>query len=103
MFLLPFFWVLLILNTSLHKHNANWVSLKSVQSDGYLQDVEGGGRGKTRLASGGDSNLDTPMDGNAATAVNGGAGRRRNSHEKAILARIWGNFDTKWVAYEYEE
>jgi len=22
-------------------------------------------------------------------------GRRRNSHEKAILARIWANFDTK--------
>ncbi|XP_034473773.1 sodium/hydrogen exchanger 6 isoform X6 [Drosophila innubila] len=60
-------------------------------------DVEGGGRGKTRLASGADSNQDTPMDGNAATAVNGGAGRRRNSHEKAILARIWGNFDTKYM------
>lgn len=51
-----------------------------------------GGRGKTRLASGADSNLDTPLDGNA---INAAGGRRRNSHEKAILARIWGNFDTK--------
>ncbi|TDG45967.1 hypothetical protein AWZ03_007687 [Drosophila navojoa] len=62
------------------------------------QDVEGGtgggGRGKARLSSGADSNLDTPIDGNAATAA---CGRRRNSHEKAILARIWGNFDTKYM------
>ncbi|XP_060666401.1 sodium/hydrogen exchanger 6 isoform X1 [Drosophila nasuta] len=69
----------------------------SAPSDGYLQDVEGGGRGKTRLPSGADSNLDTPMDGTATMAVNGGTGRRRNSHEKAILARIWGNFDTKYM------
>lgn len=66
-----------------------------------MQDVEGGagggagGRGKTRLASGAESNLDTPLDGNAATAISAAGGRRRNSHEKAILARIWGNFDTK--------
>ncbi|KRG03293.1 sodium/hydrogen exchanger 7 isoform X3 [Drosophila mojavensis] len=70
----------------------------SAPSDGYLQDVEGGtgggGRGKARLSSGADSNLDTPIDGNAATAA---CGRRRNSHEKAILARIWGNFDTKYM------
>ncbi|XP_032595190.1 sodium/hydrogen exchanger 7 isoform X2 [Drosophila grimshawi] len=78
----------------------------SAPSDGYLQDVEGGGggggggavgvsgRGKTRLVTGADSNLDTPLDGNAATAT---SGRRRNSHEKAILARIWGNFDTKYM------
>ncbi|XP_023179096.1 sodium/hydrogen exchanger 6 isoform X4 [Drosophila hydei] len=61
-------------------------------------DVEGGsgggGRGKARLSSGADSNLDTPIDGNAATTA---CGRRRNSHEKAILARIWGNFDTKYM------
>ncbi|XP_017852708.1 sodium/hydrogen exchanger 6 isoform X4 [Drosophila busckii] len=61
-------------------------------SDGYLQDVEGGGsggRGKLRINSGGETNLDTPID--------GPSGRRRNSHEKAILARIWGNFDTKYM------
>ncbi|XP_034473769.1 sodium/hydrogen exchanger 6 isoform X2 [Drosophila innubila] len=69
----------------------------SMDNSHSAPDVEGGGRGKTRLASGADSNQDTPMDGNAATAVNGGAGRRRNSHEKAILARIWGNFDTKYM------
>ncbi|KRF81756.1 uncharacterized protein Dvir_GJ21379, isoform E [Drosophila virilis] len=71
----------------------------SAPSDGYLQDVEGGGggRGKTRLSSGADSNLDTPLDGNAATATIAAGGRRRNSHEKAILARIWGNFDTKYM------
>ncbi|XP_030376968.1 sodium/hydrogen exchanger 6 isoform X2 [Scaptodrosophila lebanonensis] len=63
-------------------------------SDGYLQDAEaGGGRGKTRLSSGADSNLDTPIDG----SVPGVGARRRNSHEKAILARIWGNFDTKYM------
>ncbi|XP_017852690.1 sodium/hydrogen exchanger 6 isoform X2 [Drosophila busckii] len=64
----------------------------SVPSDGYLQDVEGGGsggRGKLRINSGGETNLDTPID--------GPSGRRRNSHEKAILARIWGNFDTKYM------
>ncbi|XP_030376966.1 sodium/hydrogen exchanger 6 isoform X1 [Scaptodrosophila lebanonensis] len=53
----------------------------------------GGGRGKTRLSSGADSNLDTPIDG----SVPGVGARRRNSHEKAILARIWGNFDTKYM------
>lgn len=94
-------WYLLLNHIPTHTQSANPVSLKSVQSDGYLQDVEGGtgggGRGKARLSSGADSNLDTPIDGNAATAA---CGRRRNSHEKAILARIWGNFDTKWVAVE---
>ncbi|KMY88585.1 uncharacterized protein Dsimw501_GD22553, isoform L [Drosophila simulans] len=68
-------------------------------SDGYLQDVEGGGvnRGKMRLSGGTDTNLDTPVDGpNGSLGVASG-GRRRNSHEKAILARIWGNFDTKYM------
>ncbi|XP_070069987.1 sodium/hydrogen exchanger 6 isoform X1 [Drosophila takahashii] len=65
-------------------------------SDGYLQDVEsaGGGRGKLRLSGGTESNLDTPADGPNGSL---GGGRRRNSHEKAILARIWGNFDTKYM------
>lgn len=89
-------WYLLLNPIPTHTQDANIVLLKSVQSDGYLQDVEGGsgggGRGKARLSSGADSNLDTPIDGNAATTA---CGRRRNSHEKAILARIWGNFDTK--------
>ncbi|KAH8263244.1 hypothetical protein KR044_006439 [Drosophila immigrans] len=89
----------------LNNYQVHSVSIKNskndeyiANSDGYLQDVEGGGgRGKTRLPSGADSNLDTPMDGTATMAVNGGTGRRRNSHEKAILARIWGNFDTKYM------
>ncbi|KMY88578.1 sodium/hydrogen exchanger 6 isoform X7 [Drosophila simulans] len=62
-------------------------------------DVEGGGvnRGKMRLSGGTDTNLDTPVDGpNGSLGVASG-GRRRNSHEKAILARIWGNFDTKYM------
>ncbi|KPU73511.1 uncharacterized protein Dana_GF14455, isoform E [Drosophila ananassae] len=67
-------------------------------SDGYLQDVEsggGGGRGKMRMSGGGtESNLDTPIDGPNGSL---GGGRRRNSHEKAILARIWGSFDTKYM------
>ncbi|XP_026843307.1 sodium/hydrogen exchanger 6 isoform X4 [Drosophila persimilis] len=73
-------------------------------SDGYLQDVEsgGGGRGKMRLSGGGtESNVDTPVDGpNGSLGSTGGSvngGRRRNSHEKAILARIWGSFDTKYM------
>nr|XP_044250841.1 sodium/hydrogen exchanger 7 isoform X3 [Drosophila takahashii] len=59
-------------------------------------DVEsaGGGRGKLRLSGGTESNLDTPADGPNGSL---GGGRRRNSHEKAILARIWGNFDTKYM------
>ncbi|XP_023179098.1 sodium/hydrogen exchanger 6 isoform X5 [Drosophila hydei] len=70
----------------------------SMDNSHSAPDVEGGsgggGRGKARLSSGADSNLDTPIDGNAATTA---CGRRRNSHEKAILARIWGNFDTKYM------
>ncbi|EDV59114.1 sodium/hydrogen exchanger 7 isoform X2 [Drosophila erecta] len=68
-------------------------------SDGYLQDVEGGGvnRGKMRLSGGTDSNLDTPVDGPNGSLGGASGGRRRNSHEKAILARIWGNFDTKYM------
>ncbi|XP_039479622.1 sodium/hydrogen exchanger 6 isoform X3 [Drosophila santomea] len=68
-------------------------------SDGYLQDVEGGGvgRGKVRLSGGTDSNLDTPVDGPNGSLGGASSGRRRNSHEKAILARIWGNFDTKYM------
>ncbi|XP_030556713.1 sodium/hydrogen exchanger 6 isoform X3 [Drosophila novamexicana] len=72
----------------------------SMDNSHSAPDVEGGagaGRGKTRLSSGADSNLDTPLDGNAATATIAAGGRRRNSHEKAILARIWGNFDTKYM------
>ncbi|KPU73513.1 uncharacterized protein Dana_GF14455, isoform H [Drosophila ananassae] len=61
-------------------------------------DVEsggGGGRGKMRMSGGGtESNLDTPIDGPNGSL---GGGRRRNSHEKAILARIWGSFDTKYM------
>ncbi|XP_017154021.1 sodium/hydrogen exchanger 6 isoform X8 [Drosophila miranda] len=67
-------------------------------------DVEsgGGGRGKMRLSGGGtESNVDTPVDGpNGSLGSTGGSvngGRRRNSHEKAILARIWGSFDTKYM------
>ncbi|XP_050741325.1 sodium/hydrogen exchanger 6 isoform X7 [Drosophila biarmipes] len=68
-------------------------------SDGYLQDVEngGGGRGKLRLSGGTESNLDTPVDGSNGSLGGTSGGRRRNSHEKAILARIWGNFDTKYM------
>ncbi|KAH8352979.1 hypothetical protein KR084_007903, partial [Drosophila pseudotakahashii] len=68
-------------------------------SDGYLQDVEsaGGGRGKLRLSGGTESNLDTPADGPNGSLGGGSGGRRRNSHEKAILARIWGSFDTKYM------
>ncbi|XP_017069677.1 sodium/hydrogen exchanger 6 isoform X2 [Drosophila eugracilis] len=68
-------------------------------SDGYLQDVEngGGGRGKMRLSGGTESNLDTPADGPNGSLGGTSGGRRRNSHEKAILARIWGNFDTKYM------
>ncbi|KAH8238836.1 hypothetical protein KR038_004227, partial [Drosophila bunnanda] len=67
-------------------------------SDGYLQDVEnaGGGRGKMRMSGGTESNLDTPVDGPNGS-LGGTSGRRRNSHEKAILARIWGSFDTKYM------
>ncbi|KAH8251321.1 hypothetical protein KR032_007993, partial [Drosophila birchii] len=67
-------------------------------SDGYLQDVEsgGGGRGKMRMSGGTESNLDTPVDGPNGS-LGGANGRRRNSHEKAILARIWGSFDTKYM------
>ncbi|XP_068140838.1 sodium/hydrogen exchanger 6 isoform X1 [Drosophila tropicalis] len=69
-------------------------------SDGYLQDMEGG-RGKTRISGGGtDGNLDTPIEGANGSLSNGATGshhHRRNSHEKAILARIWGNFDTKYM------
>ncbi|XP_034128881.1 sodium/hydrogen exchanger 9 isoform X3 [Drosophila guanche] len=73
-------------------------------SDGYLQDVESGGgggaggRGKIRLSGGGtEPSVDTPVDGpNGSLGTTGGA-RRRNSHEKAILARIWGSFDTKYM------
>ncbi|XP_017041370.1 LOW QUALITY PROTEIN: sodium/hydrogen exchanger 6 [Drosophila ficusphila] len=62
-------------------------------------DVEngGGGRGKLRLSGGTDSNLDTPADGPNGSLGGTSGGRRRNSHEKAILARIWGNFDTKYM------
>ncbi|XP_032569706.1 sodium/hydrogen exchanger 6 isoform X11 [Drosophila sechellia] len=68
-------------------------------SDGYLQDVEGGGvnRNKMRLSGGTDTNLDTPVDGPNGSLGGASGGRRRNSHEKAILARIWGNFDTKYM------
>ncbi|XP_052837628.1 sodium/hydrogen exchanger 6 isoform X6 [Drosophila gunungcola] len=68
-------------------------------SDGYLQDVEGGGvgRGKMRLSGGTESNLDTPADGPNGSFGGSSGGRRRNSHEKAILARIWGSFDTKYM------
>ncbi|XP_037709296.1 sodium/hydrogen exchanger 6 isoform X8 [Drosophila subpulchrella] len=68
-------------------------------SDGYLQDVEngGGGRGKLRLSGGTESNLDTPADGPNGSLGGPSGGRRRNSHEKAILARIWANFDTKYM------
>ncbi|XP_017111336.1 sodium/hydrogen exchanger 6 isoform X3 [Drosophila elegans] len=68
-------------------------------SDGYLQDVEGGGvvRGKMRLSGGTESNLDTPADGPNGSLGGSSGGRRRNSHEKAILARIWGSFDTKYM------
>nr|XP_041631767.1 sodium/hydrogen exchanger 9 isoform X4 [Drosophila kikkawai] len=65
-------------------------------SDGYLQDVENGGRGKLRMSGGTESNLDTPVDGPNGS-LGGASGRRRNSHEKAILARIWGSFDTKYM------
>ncbi|EDW77423.1 uncharacterized protein Dwil_GK18095, isoform A [Drosophila willistoni] len=69
-------------------------------SDGYLQDMEGG-RGKTRISGGGtDGILDTPIEGANGSLSNGATGshhHRRNSHEKAILARIWGNFDTKFM------
>ncbi|XP_050741326.1 sodium/hydrogen exchanger 6 isoform X8 [Drosophila biarmipes] len=62
-------------------------------------DVEngGGGRGKLRLSGGTESNLDTPVDGSNGSLGGTSGGRRRNSHEKAILARIWGNFDTKYM------
>ncbi|XP_017069679.1 sodium/hydrogen exchanger 6 isoform X4 [Drosophila eugracilis] len=62
-------------------------------------DVEngGGGRGKMRLSGGTESNLDTPADGPNGSLGGTSGGRRRNSHEKAILARIWGNFDTKYM------
>ncbi|KAH8279806.1 hypothetical protein KR054_006392 [Drosophila jambulina] len=63
-------------------------------------DVEGGGggggRGKLRMSGGTESNLDTPVDGPNGS-LGGTSGRRRNSHEKAILARIWGSFDTKYM------
>ncbi|XP_020810194.1 sodium/hydrogen exchanger 6 isoform X3 [Drosophila serrata] len=61
-------------------------------------DVEngGGGRGKLRMSGGTESNLDTPVDGPNGS-LGGTNGRRRNSHEKAILARIWGSFDTKYM------
>jgi len=55
----------------------------------------GGGRGKLRLSGGTESNLDTPADGPNGSLGGPSSGRRRNSHEKAILARIWANFDTK--------
>ncbi|XP_033168427.1 sodium/hydrogen exchanger 6 isoform X3 [Drosophila mauritiana] len=62
-------------------------------------DVEGGGvnRNKMRLSGGTDTNLDTPVDGPNGSLGGASGGRRRNSHEKAILARIWGNFDTKYM------
>ncbi|XP_052837623.1 sodium/hydrogen exchanger 6 isoform X2 [Drosophila gunungcola] len=62
-------------------------------------DVEGGGvgRGKMRLSGGTESNLDTPADGPNGSFGGSSGGRRRNSHEKAILARIWGSFDTKYM------
>ncbi|XP_037709292.1 sodium/hydrogen exchanger 6 isoform X6 [Drosophila subpulchrella] len=62
-------------------------------------DVEngGGGRGKLRLSGGTESNLDTPADGPNGSLGGPSGGRRRNSHEKAILARIWANFDTKYM------
>nr|NP_001137801.1 Na[+]/H[+] hydrogen exchanger 3, isoform G [Drosophila melanogaster]ACL83007.1 Na[+]/H[+] hydrogen exchanger 3, isoform G [Drosophila melanogaster] len=62
-------------------------------------DVEGGGvnRNKMRLSGGTDTNLDTPVDGTNGSLGGASGGRRRNSHEKAILARIWGNFDTKYM------
>ncbi|XP_017111334.1 sodium/hydrogen exchanger 6 isoform X2 [Drosophila elegans] len=62
-------------------------------------DVEGGGvvRGKMRLSGGTESNLDTPADGPNGSLGGSSGGRRRNSHEKAILARIWGSFDTKYM------
>ncbi|XP_016987509.1 sodium/hydrogen exchanger 6 isoform X4 [Drosophila rhopaloa] len=68
-------------------------------SDGYLQDVESGagGHGKMRLSGGTESNMDTPADGPNGSLGGPSGGRRRNSHEKAILARIWGNFDTKYM------
>nr|XP_043069230.1 sodium/hydrogen exchanger 6 isoform X2 [Drosophila bipectinata] len=62
-------------------------------------DVEGGGggRGKLRISGGTESNLDTPIDGPNGSLGGTSGGRRRNSHEKAILARIWGSFDTKYM------
>ncbi|KAH8409885.1 hypothetical protein KR009_000302 [Drosophila setifemur] len=62
-------------------------------------DVEcgGGGAGKMRLSGGTESNSDTPIDAPNGSLSAGSGGRRRNSHEKAILARIWGSFDTKYM------
>ncbi|XP_016987508.1 sodium/hydrogen exchanger 6 isoform X3 [Drosophila rhopaloa] len=62
-------------------------------------DVESGagGHGKMRLSGGTESNMDTPADGPNGSLGGPSGGRRRNSHEKAILARIWGNFDTKYM------
>ncbi|XP_037960713.1 sodium/hydrogen exchanger 6 isoform X3 [Teleopsis dalmanni] len=59
-------------------------------SDGYLQDVdtgdlEGGGGGA-------DNTIGVGVSPGASSA-----GNCRRSNEKAILARIWGNFDTKYM------
>ncbi|KPU73509.1 uncharacterized protein Dana_GF14455, isoform C [Drosophila ananassae] len=69
--------------------------LNNYQVHSDVESGGGGGRGKMRMSGGGtESNLDTPIDGPNGSL---GGGRRRNSHEKAILARIWGSFDTKYM------